>query len=60
MGMLKGIMRYFAPEECGDPAKRPGRNEPCWCGSGMKYKKCHLPADDKKRAKGYGITCGPS
>jgi tetratricopeptide (TPR) repeat protein len=19
-----------------------GRNEPCWCGSGMKYKKCHL------------------
>jgi hypothetical protein len=20
----------------------PGRNEPCWCGSGKKYKKCHL------------------
>lgn len=19
----------------------PGRNEPCWCGSGMKFKKCH-------------------
>lgn len=19
-----------------------GRNEPCWCGSGIKYKKCHL------------------
>lgn len=19
----------------------PGRNEPCWCGSGRKYKKCH-------------------
>ncbi|MGZ6328618.1 MAG: SEC-C metal-binding domain-containing protein, partial [Candidatus Limnocylindrales bacterium] len=18
-----------------------GRNEPCWCGSGLKYKKCH-------------------
>jgi hypothetical protein len=27
-------------------AKRPGRNEPCWCGSGKKYKKCHLPADE--------------
>lgn len=26
------------------PAPRPdlGRNEPCWCGSGRKYKKCHL------------------
>ena len=23
----------------------PGRNEPCWCGSGKKYKKCHLPVD---------------
>ena len=20
-----------------------GRNEPCWCGSGKKYKKCHFP-----------------
>ena len=20
----------------------PGRNEPCWCGSGRKYKQCHL------------------
>jgi hypothetical protein len=19
-----------------------GRNDPCWCGSGKKYKKCHL------------------
>jgi tetratricopeptide (TPR) repeat protein len=22
----------------------PGRNDPCWCGSGKKYKKCHLSA----------------
>jgi HEAT repeat protein len=25
---------------------RPGRNEPCWCGSARKYKKCHLAADE--------------
>ena len=24
---------------------RPGRNDPCWCGSGKKYKRCHLDAD---------------
>ncbi len=30
-------------------AKRPGRNDPCWCGSGKKYKKCHLEADEKGR-----------
>ena len=26
---------------------KPGRNEPCWCGSGKKYKKCHLDADEE-------------
>lgn len=24
-----------------------GRNDPCWCGSGSKYKKCHLDFDNK-------------
>lgn len=24
-----------------------GRNDPCWCGSGKKYKKCHLEIDQK-------------
>jgi hypothetical protein len=23
------------------PARMPGRNEPCWCGSGKKFKRCH-------------------
>lgn len=27
-------------------AGRPGRNAPCHCGSGRKYKNCHLPADE--------------
>ena len=27
--------------------KRLGRNDPCWCGSGKKYKKCHLTEDEK-------------
>jgi hypothetical protein len=26
---------------------RLGRNDPCWCGSGKKYKKCHLTEDEK-------------
>ena len=24
-----------------------GRNDACWCGSGLKYKKCHSSFDDK-------------
>jgi preprotein translocase subunit SecA len=30
---------------------RPGRNDLCWCGSGKKYKNCHMREDDIK-AKG--------
>jgi methionyl aminopeptidase len=26
-----------------------GRNDPCWCGSGKKYKSCHMAFDDKIR-----------
>jgi len=34
--------------------KLPGRNEPCWCGSGKKYKKCHEKQD--KMAGGRSAT----
>ncbi len=42
-------------------APRPGRNEPCWCGSGQKYKKCHLDEDRNKdsealRREGFGLN----
>jgi preprotein translocase subunit SecA len=23
------------------PHEKIGRNDPCWCGSGKKFKKCH-------------------
>ncbi|ACL67342.1 SEC-C motif domain protein [Anaeromyxobacter dehalogenans 2CP-1] len=28
-------------------ALRPGRNDPCRCGSGRKYKRCHLAEDER-------------
>ena len=27
--------------------EKPGRNDPCWCGSGKKYKKCHIDFAEK-------------
>lgn len=30
------------------PAEKLGRNDPCHCGSGKKYKKCHLQKDEEK------------
>ena len=41
-----------------------GRNDPCWCGSGKKYKQCHLVADDaaageQRRLKAAGDALLP-
>jgi len=37
------------------PRTRPGRNDPCWCGSGQKYKKCHLDSDGPATAARPGV-----
>lgn len=35
-------------EEVEQSLPKPGRNDPCWCGSGKKYKKCHLAEDEAR------------
>jgi Fe-S-cluster containining protein len=35
---LRGSLKDLKPKES---AERPGRNDPCICGSGKKFKKCH-------------------
>jgi preprotein translocase subunit SecA len=36
-------------------AKTLGRNDPCWCGSGKKYKFCHMRADQGKAPEGGAV-----
>lgn len=43
----------FEPEAAPPHRARAGRNDPCQCGSGKKYKKCHLALDES-------ATPGPS
>jgi uncharacterized protein YecA (UPF0149 family) len=46
------IKKMLAPSPAAiEAARERGRNEPCWCGSGMKYKKCHLREDMHKRVE---------
>ena len=33
-----------------------GRNSKCWCGSGEKYKKCHMEFDEKLKEPSYSYT----
>ncbi len=62
MGLLNKLVSLMAPREDNAPTIKPERNEPCWCGSGKKYKKCHLLEDDRKMAavKACNINCGPT
>ena len=44
--VLEKAIRSFstgekAPKDSGGAAKPPGRNEPCHCGSGKRFKHCH-------------------
>jgi preprotein translocase subunit SecA len=43
---LRAGLRENRPDQAAVPAakvngKKIGRNDPCWCGSGKKYKRCH-------------------
>ena len=50
-GKVQQDLTYSAPDESGEATStaksqaktgaRPGRNQPCYCGSGKKYKVCH-------------------
>jgi len=44
MGAVPSAMQTSAPAAPSEPVrveKTHGRNEPCWCGSGKKFKLCH-------------------
>ena len=45
-------------DNAGQPYSEGGklqRNDPCWCGSGKKYKKCHLNVDKMKQNSAKGV-----
>ena len=43
--MRAQVERALGELSSGPQAGRLGRNDPCWCGIGRKYKKCHLHLD---------------
>lgn len=48
----------FVEEPAAEPFRpKVGRNAPCPCGSGRKYKKCHLPIDERESSE--GVTGDP-
>jgi SEC-C motif len=49
MDWIKTMFSSKPPLE--ERLRERGRNELCWCGSGKKYKRCHLREDSLKRVE---------
>ena len=56
MGLLDRLFHRRPPEA----AANLGRNEPCWCGSGKKYKRCHYEADKDYFSRSLRTACNVS
>jgi hypothetical protein len=55
-----GLFDRFSSKKPPEEAKKLGRNDPCWCGSGKKYKKCHYEADRERLSKMIAAACSTS
>lgn len=56
MSFLDKLLRGHPPNS----ALKLARNDPCWCNSGKKYKKCHYEEDRKYFAALMDKACkGP-
>jgi len=40
----------YRPQTVRRDKPKVGRNDPCWCGSGKKYKQCHLRSDQAQQS----------
>jgi hypothetical protein len=56
MGVFGKLFRRRPPQW----AEQLGRNDPCWCGSGKKYKRCHYESDKEYFCRSLKTACnGP-
>jgi hypothetical protein len=52
VALMDWIKKLFSSRPSAAAAARElGRNDLCWCGSGKKYKRCHLRDDMHKRVE---------
>lgn len=49
MSLASWFRNLLSPRPEAPKSAEIRRNDLCWCGSGKKYKKCHLKSDEAKR-----------
>ncbi len=60
MRLLKSIADWFMGAELVPVPVGLGRNEPCHCGSGLKYKRCCLGSDKETLSKQAACCITPT
>ena len=53
---LTGVRADERGDEEKSSEKTPGRNDPCWCGSGKKFKTCHMRRSGKETSRPLGTS----
>lgn len=48
--MIDALKKLFGSGEA-KPERKLSRNDLCWCGSGEKYKHCHMEKDEEKNRR---------
>lgn len=56
---MKFLERLFNNPKQANKKESLGRNDQCWCGSGKKYKRCHLDSDAHKQRMRNGLGGKP-
>ncbi|MBU0703022.1 MAG: SEC-C domain-containing protein [Chloroflexi bacterium] len=51
--------REAQPVQSSSDGRVTGRNDPCWCGSGKKYKQCHMRQDMEEQRGSVAATRPP-
>ena len=48
MGIIDALKKAIGVDDPEQPSEKLRRNDPCWCGSGKKYKRCHMESDERR------------
>lgn len=57
---MEWLRKLFGANAAPPAGELPGRNEACWCGSGVKYKRCHQESDLSRARASTRTSCATS
>ena len=57
---MSWLAKLFGRQTPPASAQQLGRNDTCWCGSGVKYKRCHYESDQRYFSRFLSASKNPA